>query len=100
MNNKKEVIISAVAQVLALVNLVLSAMGKSPLPISSETVSLIIGGAIALGISAWNYWKNHNITTASQKGQEIVDLIKQGKVELEQIEDVIDMLKKEGVKVG
>lgn len=100
MDNKKKIIIAAIVQVLALVNLVLSAMGKSPLPISSETVELVSGSVIALGISAWNFWKNRNITTASQKGQEIVDLIKQGKIALPQIEETIDMLKKEGVKVG
>lgn len=100
MDNKKKIIIAAIVQVLALVNLVLSAMGKSPLPISSETIELVSGSVIALGISAWNFWKNRNITTASQKGQEIVDMIKQGKVEMEQVEDVIDLLKKEGVKIG
>lgn len=78
--NKMKLIVAMVIQLLALVNLVLAAMGKSPLAVSGETIELVVGGMVACGVTAYNFYKNRNFTDAAKAGQQVINLIKAGQL--------------------
>ena len=78
----KAIIRLIVAAVLA-TNAYLTAKGINPIPFDAnaftETASQVANG---LGI-VWVWWKNNNITSASQTAQSVLTSIKQGTYELE-----------------
>ena len=50
---------------LALANQVLSAMGKSPLPIESATVEQLVTAGITTVAALISWWNNNSFTTAA-----------------------------------
>ena len=66
--------------VLAIVNQILSACGKSPLPIESETLEQLVtaGFTTVAALIAW--WKNNSFTPAALQADQTYDKLKaQGK---------------------
>ena len=47
---------------LALLNQVLCALGKSPLPIESETLNQLVTSGITVLAALWAWWKNNSFT--------------------------------------
>lgn len=91
-----EMVATILIAVLAIVNTVLAGMGKSPLPISSDSVNVVVSGVVSTVLLAWNTWKNRNVTTAAQKGQEITDLIKSGQVSYNEVNGLINSFRNMG----
>ena len=62
--------------VLAIVNQILSACGKSPLPIESETLEQLVtaGFTIVAALIAW--WKNNSFTAAAIEGDKRMNSLK------------------------
>ena len=79
---------------LALVNAVLQMFGVETLPINNEEVSTIISTVFLIVTALYNTWKNRNITTASQTSQEITNAIKNGEILVEDVEVLINKIKK------
>lgn len=92
-----ESVTSILLQVLALINAGLEMFGYHILPIDNSDISAIVSLIFAIVISAYNTWKNRNLTKASQKAQEITDMIKSGEVLIEQVDYVIEQFKKDYV---
>ena len=65
MNIKTDTIVRTVLLALALTNQLLSAMGKSVLPIEDADVEALITTAITVGASLWSWWKNNSFTQAA-----------------------------------
>ena len=59
---KKDTIIRTVILALALINQILTAFGKSVIPISDETVTQLISAAFTILSSVWAWWKNNSFT--------------------------------------
>lgn len=79
--------------VLALINAVLQMFGMNVLPIQNDDVSNIVSVIFLIVTAAWNTWKNRNFTKASQEAQALTDMIKNGEILIDQIEDVIQKFK-------
>lgn len=58
----KATIIRTVILVLAIANNALAIAGKSPIPISDETVTQVISFAFTTGASLAAWWKNNSFT--------------------------------------
>lgn len=58
--------------ILAIINQILSACGKSPLPIESETLEQLVtaGFTIVAALIAW--WKNNSFTTNALKADALL----------------------------
>lgn len=79
--------------VLALINAVLQMFGMNVLPIQNDDISNIVSVIFLIVTAAWNTWKNRNFTKASQEVQALTDMIKNGEILIDQIEDVIQKFK-------
>lgn len=79
--------------VLALINAVLQMFGMNVLPIQNDDISNIVSVIFLIVTAAWNTWKNRNFTKASQEAQALTDMIKNGEILIDQIEDVIQKFK-------
>lgn len=79
--------------VLALINAVLQMFGMNVLPIQNDDISNIVSIIFLIVTAAWNTWKNRNFTKASQEAQALTDMIKNGEILIDQIEDVIQKFK-------
>nr|DAY85471.1 MAG TPA: holin [Caudoviricetes sp.] len=79
--------------VLALINAVLQMFGMNVLPIQNDEISNIVSVIFLIVTAAWNTWKNRNFTKASQEAQALTDMIKNGEILIDQIEDVIQKFK-------
>jgi SPP1 family holin len=69
--------VRSVVLLLALVNQVLTALGKAPLPFSSEQAEEVfaLGITIVTAVAAW--WKNNSVTGAAIKADEYLKEIRQ-----------------------
>ena len=58
----KETMIRTIVLIIALLNQVLTALGKNPLPFSDEAIYEGISLVAAVGASLWAWWKNNSFT--------------------------------------
>ena len=84
----KNLIIRFGVLLFTLVNLILTACGVNPLPVSDSLAYEIISIGVTIAASAWNAWKNNNITPAAKAGQKVIDGIKSGKITAEKVEEL------------
>ena len=63
---------------LALVNQILSAAGKSPLPIDSEQVEQLVSAGITTVAALVAWWKNNSFTCAALNADEFYRAIRHG----------------------
>ncbi len=49
----------------ALLNQILTMVGKNPLPFAEEDVYTAVTGILTVGASLWNWWKNNSFTQAA-----------------------------------
>lgn len=89
----KETTAGILVLLLALVNTALQIFGLNIIPVKSEELSNIISTFFLVAITLRNTWKNCNITTISQKVQQIADAIRSGELPEEVIEELISKKK-------
>ena len=96
--NLKGVTAEAVTGVLvllvALVNAVLQMFGINTLPIENGEVSEIVSTVFLIATTSYNVYKNRNITLASQKAQEVTDAIKAGELLVDDVDALLNKIKK------
>lgn len=96
--NLKGVTAEAVTGVLilliALVNAVLQMFGFNTIPIVDSDVSEIVSTVFLVVTALYNAYKNRNISTASQSAQQITDAIKSGELLVEQVDELLDTVRK------
>lgn len=73
---KTSTIVRTVILVLALINQVLSAMGKPVIPISDELVEQTVTCIITVVVALWAWWKNNSFTLAARKGDEMMTAVR------------------------
>ena len=98
--NLKGVTAEAVTGVLvllvALINAVLQMFGINTLPIENCEVSEVVSTIFLIITTLYNVYKNRNISTASQKAQEITNALKSGELLIEDVEELLSKVKNSG----
>ena len=89
-----ESITGVIILAIALVNAVLQIFGINTLPISNNEISEIVSTLFLILTTCYNVYKNRNITTASQKAQEITNAIKSGELLVEDVDNLLSKIKK------
>lgn len=89
-----EAVAGIVILAIALANACLQMFGYNTLPIADADVSEIVSTIFLIATALWNTYKNRNISTASQKGQQIVDAIKNGEVLVEEVDELLAKIRK------
>lgn len=74
----------------ALINAVLQIFGIKTLPLTDGEVSELGSAVLLIAATLYNVWKNRNITSASQKAQEVADAIKAGRLFIEEVDILLD----------
>lgn len=59
---KQETIIRTLILFLAILNNTLALFGKTPLPISDETIYTVVSFIFTTGAALWTWWKNNSFT--------------------------------------
>lgn len=62
MNISKDTIVRTIVLAVALLNQILTTIGKNPLPFSDDTVYEVATLLVTVASSIWAYWKNNSIT--------------------------------------
>lgn len=73
MKVKAATIARSVVLALALVNQILSASGKSPLPIDSESVEQWVTAGITTAAALWAWWENNSFSQNALKADAYLD---------------------------
>lgn len=74
MKVSKETIVRTVVLFVALLNTVLNACGKNPLPFSDDEVYTGVSAVVATVAAVWAWWKNNSFTKAALKADETLAL--------------------------
>lgn len=75
MERKTQTIIRTIVLALALINQVLTALGKPVLPIEDATIEAIVSSAITIGATVWAWWKNNSVTANAQEADKYLDAL-------------------------
>ncbi len=78
MNKTVKKIIRLALLVLALINIILSSLGLSPIELDSEVLTNFINDGWVVAMALWNTWKNFSVTDAHLKADELAWHIKRG----------------------
>lgn len=70
---KPETVARTFVLVLALINQFLSAAGKSPLPINSETLEQFVTVGITTAAALWTWWENNSFTQNALQADEYLN---------------------------
>lgn len=76
MKIKKETIIRTIILAIALINQVLTALGKNPLPFSDDMVYETVSVLFTVGASAWAWWKNNSFTKNAIEADKVLEELK------------------------
>lgn len=81
MKVSKETIIRTIVLVVALVNQILTSLGKNPLPFSDDLIYEFATLAVTIGASAWAWWKNNSFTQEAITADHYKDSLKKAKAD-------------------
>lgn len=72
-------VVRTVCLVLALVNQLLSALGKSPLPIDDTTMEQLVTCLITTAAALVNWWENNSFTQEAIKADDLYNTLRKNK---------------------
>lgn len=79
MKVKTDTIIRTIVLVLALVNQVLTMMGKNVIPISDEEIADLVSIVFTIIASLWAWWKNNSFTQPAIKADVYLEELRREK---------------------
>lgn len=83
-------IIRIVVLVAALINQVLVATGKNPLPFADETIYELASVIVTVAVTVYSAWKNNNVTNFAKVAQKVLDALKKGQITIDAVETLLD----------
>lgn len=79
MTAKKDTILRTIVLLFALVNQLLTATGRNPLPFSEDEVYQTLSAVITAGVAVVTWWKNNSFSEEAIKADEYKDHLKEEK---------------------
>ena len=79
MTVKKDTILRTIVLLFALVNQLLTATGRNPLPFSEDEVYQTLSAVITTGVAVVTWWKNNSFSEEAIKADEYKDNLKEEK---------------------
>ena len=76
-NVSKDTIIRTIVTFVALVNSVLTMIGKNPVQFSDDEVYLCFSNLLTVFSTVWSWWKNNSFTSAAIAGDIVKDEAKE-----------------------
>lgn len=76
MKIKKETIIRTIVLALALLNQILSASGRSILPISDAQVETLVSTGATVLAAVWSWWKNNSFTKDAIAADKYLEMLR------------------------
>lgn len=70
-------IVTVIIQAILIINALLTAAGRNPIPLDETQTSEFLTYAVTIGWNVWAWWRNNNITNAAIEGQKIVNAEKE-----------------------
>ena len=89
----KQNIITLLVLILALSNSILSMCGVKVLPITNDDINNIVSAIFLVGSALYSTYKNFNVSTAAQTAQTLCDAIKQGAVVIDEVTNLVELMK-------
>ena len=89
----KKLVVGALVFILGIVNYILSSRGLRILPISNDDLNTAVSDLFAIGSTLYLMYKNWSVTSVAQKSDELIKLVKEGKVAEKEIQKLIDKVK-------
>lgn len=83
-------IIRIIVLVAVLVNQLLVAIGKNPLPFADETIYELASVLVTVAVAMYNAWKNNNVTNFAKIAQKVLDALKKGQITIEAVEALLN----------
>lgn len=84
MNISKETIARTVVLAIALLNQILTTLGKNPLPFSDDTIYEVVTLLVTAASAIWAYWKNNSLTQNAIKADHYLAELKKADKEQEE----------------
>lgn len=95
--NIKGITPSSVGRVLimliSVLNVCLSMFNKNPVNIDNNLIYDIVSILFVLGMTLYSSYKNFNCSTATQKLQSVLDMVNQGQILMEDVDEMVNQLK-------
>lgn len=79
MKEKSKAIANVIIAGLLLLNAILTASGKNPLPFDEYAITETLSYIAAAVDTVWIWWKNQNVTIEAQTAQKIMDDMKKSR---------------------
>lgn len=76
MKVKTETIIRTIVLAVTLLNQVLTAIGKNPLPFAEDELYTALTTAATIAATVWAWWKNNSFTKSAIKADEVLAELK------------------------
>ncbi len=92
MSEKTKAIIRLLVALVPVLNIVLTALGKSPLPFSQEEVNVGLSTIVSVAGILWAWWKNNNITIEARIAQNTLDQLKEDKGKVGGEDDPLEVM--------
>lgn len=73
---KAETIIRTICLALTLINQLLIAFGKKPLPIEDDQMYKIVSTLVTAGVTLWCWWKNNSFTLPAIKADKYLEKLR------------------------
>ena len=92
MSEKTKAIIRLLVALVPVLNIVLTALGKSPLPFSQEEVNVGLSTIVSVAGIIWAWWKNNNLTIEARIAQNTLDQLKEDKGKVGGEDDPLEVM--------
>lgn len=76
MKISKETIIRTVVLAVTLINMILTSIGKNPLPFAEDEIYTGLSAVFTVIASVWAWWKNNSFTKEAIKADELLKALK------------------------
>lgn len=72
-NERITAVVTLAVQIFLVINSVLVAMGKDPIPLDETQITSAATYVATVFWSVWTWWRNNNVTRAAVMGQEVTN---------------------------
>ncbi len=96
---KPKIVVSMILQILAWVNMGLTAIGKPVINVHEDLINQIVSWVFVFGTAAYGTWKNHSFTWFAQTGDKIAHALRDGKLTMDEVDEIMQKIGDKDVTV-